>query len=78
MIKLRAPCPNAMRSLLRRIRRSAAGRFRYSIYTQGVPYLIHHASPFQLCYEEDGLERYGRIIGHYRMKPACLDLLERA
>lgn len=45
---------------------------------QGIPYLIHHASPFQLCYEEDGLERYGRIIGHYRMKPACLDLLERA
>ena len=34
LIKLRAPCPNAMRSLLRRIRRSAAGCFRYSMYTQ--------------------------------------------
>ena len=35
---------------------------------QGVPYLIHHAGPFQLAYEEDALESYGEIIGHYRMK----------
>lgn len=34
---------------------------------RGVPYLIHHASPFQLAYEEDRLESYGAIIGHYRM-----------
>ncbi len=33
----------------------------------GVPYLIHHASPFQLAYEEDRLASYGAIIGHYRM-----------
>ena len=33
----------------------------------GVPYLIHHASSFQLAYEEDRLESYGTIIGHYRM-----------
>lgn len=33
----------------------------------GVPYLIHHASSFQLAYEEDRLESYGAIIGHYRM-----------
>lgn len=35
----------------------------------GVPYLIHHASPFQLAYEEDRLESYGAITGHYRMIP---------
>lgn len=35
----------------------------------GVPYLIHHASPFQLAYEEDFLESYGAITGHYRMIP---------
>lgn len=34
---------------------------------RGVPYLIHHASPFQLAYEEDALESYGEILGHYRM-----------
>lgn len=33
----------------------------------GVPYLIHHASPFQLAYEEDVLKSYGEIVGHYRM-----------
>ena len=35
---------------------------------QGVPYLIHHAGPFQLAYEENALESYGEVIGHYRMK----------
>ena len=35
---------------------------------QGVPYLIHHAGPFQLVYEENALESYGEVIGHYRMK----------
>lgn len=35
----------------------------------GVPYLIHHANPIQIKYEEDVLERYekGYIIGHYRI-----------
>lgn len=42
---------------------------------EGVPYLIHHSGPFQLRYEEDKLEGYGRIIGHYRLSPACLALL---
>lgn len=34
---------------------------------RGVPYLIHHASPFQLAYEEDVLESWGAIAGHYRI-----------
>lgn len=42
---------------------------------RGVPYLIHHSSPFQLRYEEDRLQSYGRIVGHYRLDPACLALL---
>lgn len=33
----------------------------------GVPYLIHHASPFQLAYEEDALVSYGEVVGHYRL-----------
>lgn len=34
----------------------------------GVPFLIHHASPAQLRYEEDVLPRYeDEIVGHYRM-----------
>ena len=33
----------------------------------GVPYLIHHAGPFQLAYEEDALESFGQITGHYRL-----------
>jgi len=32
----------------------------------GVPYVIHHESPWQLSYEEDILERRD-IVGHYRM-----------
>lgn len=36
---------------------------------RGVPHLIHHASPFQLAYEEDCLESYGAITDHYRMAP---------
>lgn len=42
---------------------------------EGVPYLIHHSGPFQLRYEEDRLRSYGRIVGHYRVDRACLDLL---
>lgn len=32
----------------------------------GVPYVLHHESPWQLSYEEDILERR-EIVGHYRM-----------
>ena len=36
---------------------------------KGVPFLIHHANPMQINYEEDVLELYGQdyIIGHYRV-----------
>ena len=35
----------------------------------GVPFLIHHANPMQVNYEEDVLELYGQdyIVGHYRV-----------
>lgn len=33
----------------------------------GVPFLIHHASPYQINYEEDVLEQRDDIIGHYRI-----------
>lgn len=33
----------------------------------GVPFLLHHASPFQLRYEEDVLENRDDIVGHYRI-----------
>lgn len=33
----------------------------------GVPYVIHHANPFQKNYEEDILEYRDDIIGHYRI-----------
>ena len=42
---------------------------------RGVPYLIHHSGPFQLRYEEDKLQSYGRVVGHYRLDPTCLALL---
>ena len=31
----------------------------------GVPYIIHHASPWQKSYEEDILETRNDIVGHY-------------
>ena len=36
---------------------------------RGVPFLIHHANPLQINYEEDVLESYGQdyIVGHYRI-----------
>ena len=36
---------------------------------KGIPFLIHHASPMQVNYEEDILELYDKdyIIGHYRI-----------
>ena len=33
----------------------------------GIPFIIHHANPFQLQYEEDILENRNDIIGHYRI-----------
>ena len=33
----------------------------------GVPFLIHHANPYQIHYEEDVLEDRNDIIGHYRI-----------
>ena len=33
----------------------------------GVPFLIHHANPYQTHYEEDGLEDKNDIVGHYRI-----------
>lgn len=36
---------------------------------KGIPFLIHHANPLQVNYEEDVLELYEQdyIIGHYRI-----------
>ncbi len=34
---------------------------------EGVPYLIHHANPLQRHYEEDVLQAYNNITGHYRL-----------
>ena len=35
--------------------------------SQGIPYLIHHTSPFQFYYEENVLGKRKDIIGHYRI-----------
>lgn len=39
--------------------------------SKGIPYIIHHANPMQIYYEEDALEWYLEhdevIIGHYRL-----------
>lgn len=34
---------------------------------KGLPYLLHHHNPLQERYEEDALESWGTVIGHYRM-----------
>ena len=34
---------------------------------KGVPFIIHHANPYQRYYEEDILEYRNDIIGHYRI-----------
>ena len=34
---------------------------------KGIPYVIHHANPYQLNYEEDILEHRDDIVGHYRI-----------
>lgn len=33
----------------------------------GIPFVIHHANPYQIHYEEDILENRTDIIGHYRI-----------
>ncbi len=33
----------------------------------GTPFIIHHANPYQIRYEEDILKYYNNIIGHYRI-----------
>lgn len=35
--------------------------------SDGIPFVIHHAYPLQPDYEEDILETWGEILGHYRM-----------
>ena len=34
---------------------------------RGVPFIIHHANPYQRYYEEDILEYRNDIVGHYRV-----------
>ena len=34
---------------------------------KGIPFIIHHANPYQRYYEEDILEYHNNIIGHYRI-----------
>lgn len=34
---------------------------------KGIPFVIHHANPYQLQYEENCLENRKDIIGHYRI-----------
>ncbi|MBR2825441.1 MAG: DUF1287 domain-containing protein [Solobacterium sp.] len=33
----------------------------------GIPYVIHHANPFQVFYEEDILEKRNDLVGHFRV-----------
>lgn len=35
--------------------------------SKGINFIVHHANPFQVNYEEDILELYNSIIGHYRI-----------
>lgn len=34
---------------------------------KGIPFVIHNANPVQVRYEEDILEIWGEITGHYRI-----------
>ena len=34
---------------------------------KGIPFIIHHANPYQIYYEEDILEHRNDIVGHYRI-----------
>ena len=35
--------------------------------SNGIPFVIHHANPFQLRYEEDILTIKNDIVGHFRI-----------
>lgn len=35
---------------------------------KGIPFVIHHANPFQADYEEDILEIWSKVEGHYRIQ----------
>lgn len=35
---------------------------------KGIPFVIHHGHPLQASYEEDILETWGEIVGHYRIQ----------
>lgn len=35
--------------------------------SKGITYILHHANPFQINYEEDILEMFDSIVGHYRI-----------
>lgn len=35
--------------------------------SKGIPYVIHHANPYQIGYEDDMLEYRDDIVGHYRI-----------
>lgn len=35
--------------------------------SRGIPFVIHNGNPFQASYEEDILEVWGTIVGHYRI-----------
>lgn len=37
--------------------------------SKGVPFVLHNGSPYQAGYEQDVLETYGEILGHYRISP---------
>ncbi len=34
---------------------------------KGIPFVLHHANPMQASYEEDILETWGKVVGHYRV-----------
>lgn len=34
---------------------------------KGIPFIIHHSNRYQVNYEEDILEYYGKVVGHYRI-----------
>lgn len=34
---------------------------------KGIPFVIHHANPYQISYEEDILEKRDDIVGHFRI-----------
>lgn len=34
---------------------------------KGIPFVIHHANPIQADHEEDILEIWGKVVGHYRI-----------